>query len=140
MTPQKLTISSPENGDCLRACVASLLDLPIEQVPNFMDNGKGDDGRWFSDPENGMNAFLWRNGYEYKGYRHPEEAISLCTGVDGYYIGTVNSVNFRGCTHAVIFHGLKLAFDPSLRKQWKGTGKNALCYYMIQQRSIEATP
>lgn len=27
MTPQSLTISSAENGDCLRACVASLLEV-----------------------------------------------------------------------------------------------------------------
>ena len=133
MTPQKLTISSPDNGDCLRACIASLLDLPIEQVPNFMDNGKGNDGLWFSDPQDGMNAFLLRNGYEYTGYGHPKEAIQLCAGVDGYYVGVVNSVNFVGSTHAVIFHGLELAFDPSTKGQWQGIGVDALCYYMIRR-------
>ena len=29
------TIKGTEGGDCLRACVASILELPIEAVPNF---------------------------------------------------------------------------------------------------------
>lgn len=136
MTPQQLTISSAENGDCLRACVASLLDLPIEEVPNFMDFG-GDDGGWFSDPENGMNAFLWRNGYEYTGSESAESALKNCPGVDGHYIGVVDSVNFPGSTHAVIFKGLELVHDPSTLTKWTGTGKEARDYYLIQKREAD---
>lgn len=43
MTPVDQSIlHDPENGqygDCMRACVASLLDLPIERVPHFFDGG-----------------------------------------------------------------------------------------------------
>ncbi len=43
MTPVDQSIlHDPENGtwgDCMRACVASLLDLPITTVPHFFDGG-----------------------------------------------------------------------------------------------------
>ena len=29
-------IIEPNTGDCLRACVASMLELPLDAVPNFM--------------------------------------------------------------------------------------------------------
>ena len=45
MIPVYQTIVSIEDGDCTRACLASILDLPIDAVPNFIrfrDN-------WFKD-------------------------------------------------------------------------------------------
>lgn len=36
MTPVHQTIFDNISGNCLQACVASVLDLPIEKVPNFM--------------------------------------------------------------------------------------------------------
>jgi len=35
--------SGPHKGDCFRACVASILELPIEAVPHFMEMS----GDWF---------------------------------------------------------------------------------------------
>ena len=35
MTPQKQVNLNFQEGDCLAACVASLLDLPLAEVPNF---------------------------------------------------------------------------------------------------------
>jgi len=137
MTPQNLTISSPTNGDCLRACVASLLDMDIKKVPNFVANGRGDNGKWFSHPKRGLNMFLWNHGYEYFGYSPAIEAVRDCAGIDGYFIGVVDSVNFKGSTHAVIFKGLELVHDPSPLKAWAGTGKQARGYYLIRKREKE---
>jgi hypothetical protein len=43
MTPVDQSLAhDPANGvwgDCMRACIASLLDLPIERVPHFFDGG-----------------------------------------------------------------------------------------------------
>lgn len=36
MTPVYQTIFTPPHGNCLQACVASLLNLRLEDVPNFM--------------------------------------------------------------------------------------------------------
>lgn len=34
------TIHSFTNGDCMRACVASVFEMKIEDVPNFMKDGE----------------------------------------------------------------------------------------------------
>lgn len=50
------TICVPPKGDCLRACVASIFELPIDQVPNFIEASnfkKAADGEWHGDPTNG---------------------------------------------------------------------------------------
>lgn len=43
MIPENQTDTSKETGDCFRACVASLLELPIGRVPNFMLGGPVED-------------------------------------------------------------------------------------------------
>ena len=39
MKPVDQTDWTPKTGDCFRACVASIFELPIESVPNFMEEG-----------------------------------------------------------------------------------------------------
>jgi len=36
MNPVLQTIFTPPHGNCLQACIASILELPLEEVPNFM--------------------------------------------------------------------------------------------------------
>lgn len=38
MVPQKQIVFTEGIGDCVRTCIASLLDMSIDDVPNFMDN------------------------------------------------------------------------------------------------------
>lgn len=40
MIPVDQTIINFKTGDCYRACIASMLELPISAVPNFMEDGK----------------------------------------------------------------------------------------------------
>jgi len=39
MIPIDQTICNFKTGDCMRACVASVFEIPIEKVPNFMEDG-----------------------------------------------------------------------------------------------------
>lgn len=39
MKPVNQSIVSFKNGDCARACIASILELPLKDVPNFMRDG-----------------------------------------------------------------------------------------------------
>jgi hypothetical protein len=39
MKPVNQTILDFEHGNCMQACVASILELPLEDVPNFMQDG-----------------------------------------------------------------------------------------------------
>ena len=40
MKPVNQTILDFEHGNCMQACVASILELPLEDVPNFMHYGR----------------------------------------------------------------------------------------------------
>ncbi len=47
MTPVDQTIFEDHHGNCYAACIASLLDLPLDKVPNFIDLA-GQDGNMTS--------------------------------------------------------------------------------------------
>lgn len=52
MTPVDQTIFEDGKGDCLRACIATILDLPVIDLPNFAE----------SDYVNGAIVWLWEQG------------------------------------------------------------------------------
>lgn len=125
MTPILQTIFDNNKGDCLRACVASLLDLNADKVPNFMEH---DD--WFS----AFYGYLTSSGYAYTGIQKPKKAIQLSPGVNGYYIGSINSLNFPGRTHVVIFKGLDFVHDPTISEnKFNGNIEDVLHFYMIER-------
>jgi hypothetical protein len=42
MVPIDQTILNLKTGDCMAACVASIFEVRLEQIPNFMENGAKD--------------------------------------------------------------------------------------------------
>lgn len=116
MTPVKQTrFSDPSkgiHGNCMTACFASLFDLPLEKVPDFITIEKeGKD--WIQV----MLDFIWDQGCEFNG-RGFSEHISMPEynhGIDGYVI--VGGPSPRGKViapsgHAVIYKDGKPFFDP----------------------------
>jgi hypothetical protein len=93
-----------DHGNCLSACVASLLEIPIECVPNFTRE---------RDPETPqpvkLNTWLSSIGLEalycMTDIMHSEHAVP-----DGYYIMTGWSP--RGRPHVVIAMGKSIVHDP----------------------------
>lgn len=104
MTPVKQTVFGKDNGNCLAACFASMLNIPVDHVPNW---GVDIEFSW-----NAINMFL--SNYElflvvieiHK--RNIEEATII---YDGYYILSGASYSQK-CNHAVIYKGTNLFFDP----------------------------
>lgn len=101
MTPIKQTIADARKGDCLRACVASLLDMPIEKVPNFVgmfpdDVPEGEFG-WFE------FLFYWLqfNNYRHRGH-FGTERLDEYEGIDGYVLVSVKST-LPDSSHACIY-------------------------------------
>lgn len=105
-------------GDCVRACVASIFELRLEQVPHFVASPRG----WYPAIQDWLRPMgLWLCHDDYnepstrpvpKGHRYPA----------GWWWASVNSENFPGSTHAVVMRGLYLpgredpdivAHDPS---------------------------
>lgn len=124
MTPVFQTIVGPvdaeagKKGNCMQAVVASLFDLPLQEVPHFIEHNE----EWFQVFYN----FLDEQGYALKGYLYngdkvlPEYSIAQnlhkMEGVNGYFYGVVDSPLFHetGGTHAVIVdkHG-NIVHDPN---------------------------
>lgn len=96
--------SEPENvqrGNCWTACIASLIEVPLAEVPNFVEIEVDGGENWFDH----TLKFLKAGGYGIKQHTiaemHP----------DCYYIVTGESYRFNGY-HAVIYKGRNMAFDP----------------------------
>lgn len=105
MTPVKQTIEG-ENGNCFTACVASLFDKPLSDVPNFIEFGVN----WWGE----FTRFVLDQGGEVEGLIKPRNYPSdeLWNEFDGYMI--VGGGSPRGISngHAVIYRYGEPFFDP----------------------------
>ncbi len=97
MTPVSQTRfeKNGQNGNCMQAATASMLDLPLDAVPNFIEH---------DDPNRDMDAF-----FESRGYRIVERPKN--TALRGYYFVTGTST--QGHPHIVIYRNGRLAHDPN---------------------------
>lgn len=107
-------------GNCLAACVASLLELPVEDVPNFMlglPSWDPDDqearARWSRAFFAGVNDWLAPRGLFYFEVGAPEGLPSYITestppAALWIGIGTVAG----GASHAVVMRGGEMVHDP----------------------------
>lgn len=86
-------------GNCFQACVASVLELPIDDVPHFVV----EPGNWFSNFE----RWARRRGY-WIAMVSGSEAIAAFAG---YAI--VNGLSPRDTQHSVVYNGEELAHDPN---------------------------
>lgn len=113
MIPQMATIKG-SNGDCFRACIASILEVPIEQVPHFFNNNVS--------AEEGIRAtreWLKSMGYGYEEFAMDgtspfSELKEFCNAhlsADQYFVLIGTSI--RGFNHAVILKDGEIVHDPS---------------------------
>ena len=106
MSPVHQQIICPNRGDCMSACLASLMDMPIEAVPKFMaeefDRNPNKDRAYRErDAHYAMLDWLHSSGYAYTtiGWK----SLSDWRGLkDLHLIASVPSQKFPGVNHAVI--------------------------------------
>lgn len=82
MIPVNQTDSTKERGNCQQACVATLFNLELEQVPNFR---LFDDDKWW--PE--FLDFIWGLGFEV--IKYVEDNSEIIPTVNGYVLGTIET-------------------------------------------------
>lgn len=108
------------NGDCLRACVASIFELPIEEVPHFVD---------INPPSGWLTALQeWLRPFGLalmdRQYKKPCDVPEFWPS--GWWIASVESENFPGLRHAIVMFGIddappgedwyrQIGHDPSPR-------------------------
>ena len=118
MTPVDMPIlHDPENGaigDCFRCCIATLLDLPVNEVPHFAEKdwGKTKDYTWFAD----LTAWLATRGFAFFelgpiGDDHGKWFDGLApSGFDVHHV--VSGMSPRGFRHSVVARNGVTIHDP----------------------------
>lgn len=124
------TIVDANNGDSLRACVASLLHFPIDKVPNFAKF-----------MERSTQSFM--DYMELFGLKNPAPVFRDNAGVEfmkdadnkhlsygslsGLTIAIVMSNRFKGRFHSVIINeNFQVVFDPTTELEYSIEGKNLI--------------
>jgi hypothetical protein len=122
MTPTKQTLLHDPKagvyGNCFTACMASLLDLPIEAVPHFTEMIPV--GPEWVDL---INGWLRRFGLAYLEFEITDVAgwKPFLDGL-GYHVLSGPSPRHEGATHAVIARGGAMVFDPHPSDEGLGAG------------------
>ena len=116
------TIISIENGNCMQAALASLLELPLNKVPHFIETGdkKG------TNPNYEMQKFLKNKGYSYcvwdikhngkkiHSMKFTREIMKVDGGINGFFFASVHSQTFKDVGHAVVVDmKLNVVHDPN---------------------------
>src|SRR5450830_679451 len=122
MTPQyqEFPTHDPENGiygDCFRGALASILDLPISEVPHFARNHPDDEVA----RQKAIDIYLASKGFYLFG-------MDYLTGVAdiervrpkhaGGYYHLIMGIDFDGDGHACVGFNGKLVHDPNPSQKW----------------------
>lgn len=109
MTPQtQLILHDPENGtrgDCQRAVIASLMNIPITEVPHF--NESGEPYKFWDS----LQQFCHSKGYIFIEMKATDFA-AWGSDLDVYHQISGPSPRFPDAHHAVVGMNGKIIFDP----------------------------
>lgn len=109
ITQTRLHITSPDGGviqkgNCYQAAIASLFELQLNQVPNFIEYP---DNEWVAV----FNKFVADQGYEYSWHYANDDLSSN----KGWSIGSgISPRSRKDCKlmHAVVCYDGEIVFDP----------------------------
>lgn len=122
----------PDVGNCLAACVASILELPISQVPNFSFTPNGED--WYEDK---LLTWLKTRGFTALFVKYDPELGRL-----GCYCVASGKSPRGDHLHAVVYKDGKVVWDP--HPDWRipilGTSERAssfLCGEGLSSKPVD---
>lgn len=100
MIPTKQTILG-KGGNCFCACIASILEVPIETVPDF-----GQNPNWREE----TNKWLAQHNMFYIDVMLPGDMRDELVDFWGYHV--IAGKGPRGMQHAVVGYKGEMVFDP----------------------------
>lgn len=119
MKPVHQTIFEPPRGNCLQACIASLFEIDLGDVPNFMyyEDSWNDIYTMFLKDEFNIRPVMYDANWYQEGLDNKEHADWFKEyGIQGYHliIGTSprTKTSEKGYHHCVIGYDLEIVFDP----------------------------
>jgi hypothetical protein len=101
------TRTAPPCGNCFQACIASIFELPIEDVPDWNANGEG---RWLDL----YDVWLAERGLAMvcvDVHTDTFREFSYHDKISVYWIAGVKSPRISG-SHAVVMENHKMVWDP----------------------------
>ena len=109
-----------KTGDCMRASIASVLEVELQTVPHIT---RISERKWFPV----MYYFFIAHEYKYCGFWYPKQGrrkLLKKHSFDGHYLASVNSRTYPvedGITHMVVIDSdLNIVHDPHPEKKWQG--------------------
>ncbi len=118
------------NGDCLRACIASILETSIENIPHFLRSGSA------KDCNNELNLFLAKRGLflldvEYSGAKAILDA-NILIGHACYHLIAGPSPRHKDLYHSVVGRNGDIIHDPHpSRDNLGGTHKDWVISFLF---------
>jgi hypothetical protein len=112
------TIVDQGEGNCMQAVIASLLEIELKEVPNFIKY----EGKKNTSPYNEMWKFMDKLGYDMAPINikiddEPVSALDVTEidgGIGGFFYATVESQSFHDTDHAVVIDSeLNIVHDPN---------------------------
>lgn len=95
-------------GDCQRAVIASLLDLPIAEVPHFLQLAKGDPVEYWE----GLQLFVASKGFALLTVPAKSGAAFFGRAHGFFHEISGPSPRGNGTNHAVVGFDGRIVFDP----------------------------
>ena len=106
---------SKENGNCAQAVIASLFELRLEEVPDFVSNHHIKP--MTAEIVKFLNCRGFKAGYVYSDNKYGKTILDVTStdnGVDGYFYAVVRSKTFDNGLHAVVVDkNLNIVHDPN---------------------------
>lgn len=103
MKPVDQTFFGPEEGNCLQACIASLFELPLEDVPHFVL-----EENWVKALDDWLIKYdLQSVDVDLKYMRTQDDDMWMPSG---YHL--ICGESSRECSHAVVGYKGKIVHDP----------------------------
>lgn len=104
-----------EQGNCFQACVATVLQIPLEEAYDCI--GVQDDDEWFDD----FNKWLVQYGLGCIFFEHSEKAPVKATSFRGIYmVECMSKALYHGERHCVVVRDEKLLHDPNPHAKEQG--------------------
>ena len=91
-------------GNCFTACLASLFEISIEDVPNFYDEAGDDAEKWWG----AVRDWLRIRGFGLMNLELKDDAD--LSKFEGYFL--VSGKSARGIDHETIWKGGRMVHDP----------------------------
>lgn len=118
MKPVDQTVFGEGKGNCFAACVASILEIPLEEVPNFCGLHPEPDGTWYREflrwlSERGLAAMT----QQFPG--DPDSFMSWVRTCAPNIPWIAGGPTDRGL-HCCVYVGDRLAHDPNPNHDRKG--------------------